>query len=84
MKLTAVNGAFVSIANDLIRDCQTTNALETLDSIEDKFEAIHAMYVRIMTKCTDEEIVKMRVSRENTFAAFERTRKAAFARLSAV
>ncbi len=84
MKLTAVNGAFVSIVNDLICDCQTTNALETLDSLEDKFEAVHTMYVRIMTKCTDEEIVKMRVTRENTFAAFERARKAAFTRLTKI
>ena len=84
MKLHAVIRAYTESVHGLIRDCETTNTLETLDSIEDKFEAIHAMYVRIMTKCTDEDIVKMRVSRENTFAAFERARKAAFTRLSAV
>lgn len=84
MKLGTVTGAYSSIVNGLIRDCETTNAFETLSSIEDKYEAVQTLFVKIMADCTDTDIVKMRSLKNSLFESFERARKAAFARLSAV
>lgn len=84
MKYSAVTGAYSSLGNDLIAECQKTNSLETLDSIEAEFKGIHAMFVRIMTHCTDEEIVKMRRVKENAFTAFDKARKDAFIRLTKI
>lgn len=84
MKFSSVTGAYSTIVNGLIRDCETTNAFETLSSTEDKYEAVQALFVKIMADCTDTDIVKMRSLKNSLFESFERARKAAFARLSAV
>ena len=82
MKLSSVTGAYSSIVNGLIRDCETTNAFETLSSIEDKYEAVQAMFVSIMTECTEADVVKMRSLKNTLFEAFERARKDAWARIA--
>ena len=84
MKLSSVTGAYCSIVNGLIRDCETTNAFETLSSIEDKYEAVQTMFVSIMTECTETNVVKMRSLKNTLFEAFERARKDAWARLGRV
>lgn len=84
MKLGTVTGAYSSIVNGLIRDCETTNAFETLSSIEDKYEAVQAMFVSIMTECNDADVTKMRSLKNSLFESFEHARKAAFVRIAAV
>ena len=84
MKLGTVTGAYSSIVNGLIRDCETTKAFETLSSIEDKYEAVQAMFVSIMTECNDADVTKMRSLKNHLFETFERARKEAWARLSKV
>lgn len=84
MKLGTVTGAYSSIVNGLIRDCETTKAFETLSSIEDKYEAVQAMFVSIMTECNDADVTKMRSLKNSLFESFEHARKAAFVRIAAV
>lgn len=84
MKLGTVTGAYSSIVNGLIRDCETTKAFETLSSIEDKYEAVQALFVKVMSECTEADIVKMRSLKNSLFESFERARKAAFVRIAAV
>ena len=84
MKLGTVTGAYSSIVNRLIRDCETTKAFETLSSIEDKYEAVQALFVKIMSECTEADIVKMRSLKNSLFESFEHARKAAFVRIAAV
>lgn len=84
MKLGTVTGAYSAIVNGLIRDCETTNAFETLSSTEDKYEAVQAMFVSIMTECTDADVTKMRSLKNSLFESFEHARKAAFVRIAAV
>ena len=84
MKLHAVIRAYTESVHGLIRDCETTKAFETLSSIEDKYEAVQALFVSIMADCTDTDIVKMRSLKNSLFESFERARKAAFVRIAAV
>ena len=83
MKLRSVTGAYSTIVNGLIRDCETTNAIETLDRIEEQFSAVQAMFVRIMTECTDAEIVQMRETKNAMFGLFRKAHDEAFARVTA-
>ncbi len=81
MKFSSVTGAYSSIVNGLIRDCQTTNELQTLDSIEDKYESAHAMFMSIAAESNCYEAMKMRDLKNALFESFEKARHEAFARL---
>lgn len=81
MKLGTVTGAYSSIVNGLIRDCQTTNELQTLDSIEDKYESAHTMFMSIAAESNCYEAMKMRDLKNALFESFDKARHEAFARL---
>jgi len=81
MKLSSVTGAYSSIVNGLIRDCQTTNELQTLDSIEDKYESAHTMFMSIAAESNCYEAMKMRDLKNALFESFDKARHEAFARL---
>lgn len=83
MKLHAVISAYTTSIHRLIRDCETTNALETLDRIEERFSAVQAMFTGIMTEATDAEIVKMRTQKQMMFDLFTKAHDEAFARVTA-
>lgn len=80
MKLHAVIRAYTTAVHGLIRDCETANALDTLDCIEERFAAVTAMFNGIMTECTDAEIVQMRVTKNSMFDLFRKAHDEAFAR----
>ena len=82
MKLHAVISAYTTSIHRLIRDCETTNALETLDRIEERFAAIQAMFTGIMTEATEAEIVKMRTQKKTMFELFDNAHTKAFIRLT--
>ena len=82
MKLGTVTGAYSFIINGLIRDCEITRTFENLLFIEGKYEAVNALFVKVMSDCTDADIVKMRSLKNSLFESFERARKEAYARLS--
>lgn len=84
MKYSAVTGAYCSIVNGLIRDCETTNELQTLDSIEDKYESAHAMFMSIAAESNCYEAMKMRDLKNALFESFEKARHEAFARLTKI
>ena len=84
MKLGTVTGAYSSIVNGLIRDCQTTNELQTLDSIEDKYESAHTMFMSIAAESNCYEAMKMRDLKNALFESFEKARHEAFARLTKI
>ena len=81
MKLRSVTGAYSTIVNGLIRDCQTTNELQTLDSIEDKYESAHTMFMSIAAESNCYEAMKMRDLKNALFESFDKARHEAFARL---
>lgn len=81
MKLSSVTGAYSSIVNGLIRDCQTTNELQSLDSIEDKYESAHTMFMSIAAESNCYEAMKMRDLKNALFESFDKARHEAFARL---
>lgn len=83
MKLHAVIRAYTTAVHGLIRDCETANALETLDRIEERFSAVQAMFTGIMTEATDTEIVKMRTQKQMMFDLFRKAHDEAFTRVTA-
>lgn len=83
MKLHAVISAYTTSIHRLIRDCETANALDTLDRIEERFSAVTAMFTWIMTECTDAEIVQMRVTKNSMFDLFRKAHDEAFTRVTA-
>lgn len=84
MKYSAVTGAYCSIVNGLICDCQTTNELQTLDSIEDKYESAHAMFMNIAAESNCYEAMKMRDLKNALFESFNKARREAFARITKI
>ena len=82
MKLHAVISAYTTSVHGLIRDCETTNTLETLDRIEERFSAVQAMFTGIMTEATDAEVVKMRTQKKIMFELFDNAHTKAFIRLT--
>lgn len=84
MKYSAVTGAYCSIVNGLICDCQTTNELQTLDSIEDKYESAHAMFMSIADESNCYEAMKMRDLKNALFESFNKARREAFARITKI
>ena len=83
MKLHAVIRAYTESVHGLIRDCETTNAIETLDRIEERFAAINTMFIRIASESTDAEIVQMRETKNAMFDLFRKAHDEAFARVTA-
>lgn len=84
MKLHAVIRAYTESVHGLIRDCETTNTLETLDRIEEQFSAVNTMFIRIASECTDAEIVQMRGTKNAMVNLFMKAHDEAFARVTKI
>lgn len=82
MKLHAVIRAYTTAVHGLIRDCETTNAIETLDRIEERFAAVTAMFTGIMSEASDAEVVKMRTQKQMMFDLFRKAHDKAFTRVT--
>lgn len=82
MKLHAVIYAYDTAIHGLIRDCETTNAIETLDRIEERFSAVQSMFTGIMSEASDAEVVKMRAQKQTMFDLFRKAHDEAFTRIT--